>query len=34
MRAVRLSGAGPVGNLRLTTLSLPPERDGWVRRRH
>jgi hypothetical protein len=31
MRAVRLSGPGPVGNLRLTTLPLPPERDGWVR---
>jgi NADPH:quinone reductase-like Zn-dependent oxidoreductase len=29
MRAVRLSG--PVDNLRLTTLLLPPERDGWVR---
>ena len=22
---------GPVDNLRLTTLPLPPERDGWVR---
>ena len=31
MRAVQLSGPGPVGNLRLTTLPLPPERDGWVR---
>ena len=31
MRAVRLSAPGPVGNLRLTTLALPPERDGWVR---
>jgi NADPH:quinone reductase len=31
MRAVRLSGPGPVDNLRLTTLPLPPERDGWVR---
>jgi NADPH:quinone reductase len=31
MRAVRLSAPGPVGNLRLTTLPLPPERDGWVR---
>lgn len=31
MRAVRLSGPGPVGNLRLTRLPLPPERDGWVR---
>jgi NADPH:quinone reductase len=31
MRAVRLSGPGPVGNLRLTTLPLPPGRDGWVR---
>src|ERR1700685_3328358 len=31
MRAVRHSGPGPVDNLRLTTLPLPPERDGWVR---
>ena len=31
MRAVRLSGPGPVENLRLTTLPLQPERDGWVR---
>ena len=31
MRAVRLSGPGPIDNLRLTTLPLPPERDGWVR---
>jgi NADPH:quinone reductase-like Zn-dependent oxidoreductase len=31
MRAVRLSAAGRVDNLRLTTLPLPPERDGWVR---
>src|SRR5580692_9230363 len=31
MRAVRLSAPGPVGNLRLTPLPLPPERDGWVR---
>jgi len=31
MRAVRLSGPGPVDNLRLITLPLPPERDGWVR---
>ncbi len=31
MRAVRLSGPGPVDNLWLTTLPLPPERDGWVR---
>jgi NADPH2:quinone reductase len=31
LRAVRLSGPGPVDNLRLTTLPLPPERDGWVR---
>ena len=31
MRAVRLSGPGPVDNLQLTTLPLPPERDGWVR---
>src|SRR3984957_20030630 len=31
MRAVRLSAPGPVGNLRLTTLPLPPGRGGWVR---
>src|ERR1700689_2887044 len=31
MRAVRLSAPGPVGNLRLTTLPLPSERDGWGR---
>jgi NADPH:quinone reductase-like Zn-dependent oxidoreductase len=31
MRAVQLSAPGPVGNLRLTTLPLPPERNGWVR---
>jgi len=31
MRAVRLSGPGPVENLELNTLPLPPERDGWVR---
>src|SRR6266568_7351577 len=31
MRAVRLSAPGPVDNLRLTTLPLPPERDGWAR---
>ena len=31
MRAVRLFAPGPVDNLRLTTLPLPPERDGWVR---
>lgn len=31
MRAVQLSTSGPVDNLRLTTLPLPPERDGWVR---
>ena len=31
MRAVRLSAPGPVDNLRLTSLPLPPERDGWVR---
>src|SRR5580658_8455379 len=31
MRAVRLSGPGPVHNLRLTTLPVPPERDGGVR---
>src|SRR6202161_637774 len=31
MRAVQLSAPGPVDNLRLTTLPLPPERDGWLR---
>ena len=31
MRAVALSAPGPVENLRLITLPLPPERDGWVR---
>jgi NADPH:quinone reductase-like Zn-dependent oxidoreductase len=31
MHAVQLTGPGPVDNLRLTTLPLPPERDGWVR---
>ena len=31
MRAVRLSAPGPADNLRLTTLPVPPERDGWVR---
>src|SRR5437764_6940243 len=31
MRAVRLSAPGPVDNLQLITLPLPPERDGWVR---
>jgi NADPH:quinone reductase-like Zn-dependent oxidoreductase len=33
MRAVQLSGPGPgpVDNLRLTELPLPPEREGWVR---
>src|ERR1017187_2377272 len=31
MRAVRLCAPGPVDNLRLTTLPLPPGRDGWVR---
>ncbi len=31
MRAVRLSAPGPVDNLQVTTLPLPPERDGWVR---
>ena len=31
MRAVRLSGPGPVDDLRPTTLPLPPVRDGWVR---
>ena len=31
MRAVQLSAPGPVDNLHLTTLPLPPDRDGWVR---
>jgi NADPH:quinone reductase-like Zn-dependent oxidoreductase len=31
MRAVRLSAPGPVDNLQLITLRLPPERPGWVR---
>lgn len=31
MRAIRLTGPGPVENLELTELPLPPERDGWVR---
>ena len=31
MRAVQLSAPGPVVNLRLVTLPLPPARDGWVR---
>ncbi len=31
MRAVQLSAPGPVENLRLITLPLPAERDGWVR---
>ncbi len=31
MRAVQLSAPGPVDNLRLTTLPLPPEQDGRVR---
>ncbi|QIY67749.2 zinc-binding dehydrogenase [Streptomyces sp. RPA4-2] len=31
MRAVQLSAPGPVDNLRLITLPLPPRRDGWVR---
>jgi NADPH:quinone reductase-like Zn-dependent oxidoreductase len=31
MRAIRLFAPGPVDNLQLTTLPLPPERDGWVR---
>jgi hypothetical protein len=31
MRAIRLSAPGPVENLRLTTLPLPPEWDGRVR---
>lgn len=30
-RAVVLSGPGPVENLELKELPLPPERDGWVR---
>ncbi|PJN12066.1 hypothetical protein CG723_14820 [Streptomyces sp. CB01635] len=30
MRAVRLSAPGTMDNLRLTTIPLPPERDGWV----
>jgi NADPH2:quinone reductase len=31
MRAVRLAAPGPVENLHLTTLPLPPEREGWAR---
>jgi len=31
MRAVVLSGPGPVENLELKELPLPAERDGWVR---
>lgn len=31
MRAIQLCAPGPVENLRLTTLPLPPEREGWVR---
>jgi NADPH:quinone reductase len=31
MRAVQLSGPGPVTNLRLITLPRPAEREGWVR---
>ena len=31
MRAVQLSGPGPIENLRLTTLPIPAERDGWAR---
>ena len=31
MRAVLLAAPGPVDNLRVTMLPLPPERDGWVR---
>jgi NADPH:quinone reductase-like Zn-dependent oxidoreductase len=31
MRAVQLSAPGPVENLQLADLPLPPERDGWVR---
>jgi transposase len=32
MRAVRLSGPGPVDNLRLTTLPPPPARHGLLQR--
>ncbi|WP_026341348.1 zinc-binding dehydrogenase [Actinomadura atramentaria] len=31
MRAVRLSEPGPVENLRVVSLPVPGERDGWVR---
>src|SRR5438445_2818699 len=31
MRAVVLSEPGPVENLTIRELPLPPERDGWVR---
>lgn len=31
MRAIQLSAPGPIENLRLTTLPLPSERDGWAR---
>ena len=31
MKAVVLSGPGPVENLTVEELPLPPERDGWVR---
>ena len=33
MRAIRLSAPGPADHLRLTTLPIPPARDGWVRLR-
>jgi NADPH2:quinone reductase len=31
MRAVVLEGPGPVENLQIRDLALPPEREGWVR---
>lgn len=31
MRAIQLCAPGPIENLRLTTLPIPPEREGWVR---
>ncbi|HZE39037.1 MAG TPA: alcohol dehydrogenase catalytic domain-containing protein, partial [Stackebrandtia sp.] len=31
MRAVVLSEPGPVENLEIRDVPLPPERDGWVR---
>ncbi|POM27171.1 putative zinc-type alcohol dehydrogenase-like protein YjmD [Actinomadura rubteroloni] len=31
MRAIQLTAPGPVDDLRLTTLPIPPDRDGWVR---